>query len=101
MIPYGSPDEDSPTPHHAAHPRAERLRQVRAVTSDETVLAKVGRVTGRIGPGGVGEVMLPIRGGSEAFNAYALDPDEVIAVGSRIIVVEFEPPRTVRVQPYF
>jgi hypothetical protein len=68
--------------------------------SDNTVLAKVGRVTGRIAPGAVGEVMLPVRGGSEAFNAYSVDPTETIGVGSRVIVIEYEPPRTIRVQPY-
>jgi len=67
---------------------------------DDTVVGKVGRVTGRVAPGEVGEVMIPIRGGSEAFNAYALDPEDTIRVGARVLVVEFEPPRTVRVQPY-
>jgi hypothetical protein len=67
---------------------------------DDNVLAKIGRVTGRIAPGTVGEVMLPVRGGSEAFSAYAVEPEAVIAVGARVIVVEFEPPRTVSVQPY-
>jgi hypothetical protein len=71
-----------------------------AVPIDEAVLAKVGRVTGRIGPGVLGEVMIAIRGGSEAFNAFAIDPNETIPVGSRVLVVEFEPPRTVRVQRY-
>jgi len=69
------------------------------VDSDDNVLAKVGRVTGRIEPGSIGEVMLPIRGGSEAFTAYGVD-DAVIKVGTRVIVIDFEPPRTVRVQPY-
>ena len=67
--------------------------------TDDTVLAKVGRVTGRIEPGSIGEVMLPVRGGTEAFNAYGVD-DAVIKVGTRVIVIDFEPPRTVRVQPY-
>jgi len=77
------------------------LSEVTRVAADNTVLAKIGRVTGRIGPGDVGEVMLPIRGGSEAFNGYALDPADVIDVGTRVIVIEYEPPRTVRVQPYY
>ena len=33
----------------------------------------MGRVTGRIAPKELGEVMVPIRGGSEAFAAYAAD----------------------------
>jgi len=62
---------------------------------DHQMVGKVGRVTGRIGPGQVGEVMIPIRGGSEAFHAYASDADETMTAGSRIVVVEYYPPRTV------
>ena len=62
---------------------------------DHQMVGKVGRVTGAIGPGRVGEVMIPIRGGSEAFHAYASDADESMAPGSRIVVVEYYPPRTV------
>ena len=70
------------------------------MATDQIVLSKVGRVTGRVAPGLVGEVMIPIRGGSEAFNAFAIDPEAVIEVGARVIVIDFDPPRTVRVQPY-
>ena len=62
---------------------------------DHQMVGKVGRVTGTIGPGQVGEVMVPVRGGSEAFHAYASDADETMATGSRIVVVEYYPPRTV------
>ncbi|WP_279780249.1 hypothetical protein [Sphaerisporangium sp. TRM90804] len=54
-------------------------------------------MTGRIGPGLVGEVMVPIRGGVEAFYAHPSIPDEEILVGSIIVVVEYYPPRTVYV----
>ena len=64
---------------------------------DHQVIAKVGRVTGRIGPGLVGEVMVPIRGGSESFYAYAADAGETFECGARVVVVDHEPPRTVRV----
>jgi hypothetical protein len=67
---------------------------------DDSLLAKVGRVTGRIAPGAIGEVMLPVRGGSEAFSAYAVDTEAVIPVGARVVVIDYEAPRTVRVQPY-
>jgi len=60
---------------------------------------KIGRVTGRIGPGRLGEVMVPIRGGTEAFHAYASEGGESIAVGARVVVVEYMPPRTVVVTP--
>ena len=69
------------------------------VTTDQTVLAKTGRVTGRIAPGSIGEVVLPVRGGSEAFHAYAIEADQTIEPGVRVVVVEFEEPRTVRVSP--
>jgi hypothetical protein len=39
--------------------------------------------------------MIPIRGGSEAFYAYATDVSEVIPRGTRVVVIEHEPPRTV------
>jgi hypothetical protein len=68
--------------------------------ADHTVITKVGRVTGRIAPGQIGEVVIGVRGGSEAFNAYAIDPAEVIEVGTRVVVVEQDSARTVRVQPY-
>ena len=39
--------------------------------------------------------MVPVRGGTEAFHAYATDGDDEIQTGSRIVVVEYFPPRTV------
>ena len=59
------------------------------------MIGKMGRVTGTISPGRLGEVMVPVRGGSEAFHAYAADDDETILRGSRVVVVEYHPPRTV------
>jgi hypothetical protein len=59
------------------------------------MVGKIGRVTGKIGPGVIGEVMVPVRGGTEAFHAYASDGDDEILTGSRIVVVEYFPPRTV------
>ncbi|MEV6986666.1 hypothetical protein AB0M95_36160 [Sphaerisporangium sp. NPDC051017] len=61
------------------------------------MVGKQGRVTGRIGPGLVGEVLVPIRGGVEAFYAHPAVPDEEIPVGTIIVVVEYSPPRTVYV----
>jgi hypothetical protein len=48
----------------------------------------------------MGEVMLPVRGGTEAYYCYASDPKEAIAEGARVIVLEHEPPRTVIVSRY-
>ncbi len=61
------------------------------------MIGKTGRVTGRIGPGRVGEVMISIRGGSEAFYAHPHSHDETIEVGSLVVVTDFQPPRTVYV----
>ena len=63
--------------------------------ADHQMIGKMGRVTGTVAPGKLGEVMVEVRGGSEAFHAYAADNDETIPVGSRIVVVEYFPPRTV------
>jgi hypothetical protein len=64
------------------------------------VIGKVGRVVGSIEPGRMGEVMIPIRGGSEAYFAYADDADETLPRGTRIVVIEHEPPRTVIVSRF-
>jgi hypothetical protein len=61
------------------------------------LIGKEGRVTGRIGPGLVGEVMIPVRGGVEAFYAHPSDPRDEITVGTIVVVVEYHPPRTVYV----
>jgi hypothetical protein len=63
--------------------------------ADDRMIGKMGRVSGRIGPNRVGEVMVPIRGGTEHFHAYAAEDDEEIPPGERIVVVEYHPPRTV------
>jgi hypothetical protein len=63
--------------------------------ADQQMVGKIGRVTGRIGPGVIGEVMVPVRGGTEAFHAYAAEDDDTIPTGTRIVVVEYHPPRTV------
>jgi hypothetical protein len=63
--------------------------------ADQKVEGKLGRVTGRIGPDRLGEVMIPIRGGTEAFHAYAVDRADEIVIGSEVVVIEYHPPRTV------
>lgn len=57
-----------------------------------------GRVTGTVGPGLIGEVLLSVRGGTEAFYAYAADPEVSFPTGTQVLVVDFEPPRTVYVE---
>lgn len=62
------------------------------------MIGRQGRVTGRIAPGLVGEVMVEIRGGSEAFHAYAMIPGTEIVKGALVVVVEYQAPRTVYVE---
>ncbi len=62
---------------------------------DRSLTGKIGRVTGRIGPGTIGEVMLPVRGGTSAFHAHPFDKISVFAVGEHVLVIYFEPPQTV------
>jgi hypothetical protein len=68
------------------------VERLEAITDE--VVGKVGRVTGTVGPGRVGEIMLAVRGGSEHFHAHPCD-GKIISVGTRVVVVEYYPPRTV------
>ena len=63
------------------------------------MIGRTGRVTGRIAPGTVGEVTLQIRGGSDAFYAYASDPTVVIEKGVKVRVDDHQPPLVVFVSP--
>lgn len=61
------------------------------------MVGTIGRVTGTVAPGTIGEVILPVRGGTEAFHAYPADDSDTIRTGTRVIVAEFQAPRTVYV----
>jgi hypothetical protein len=63
------------------------------------VIGRTGRVTGRVAPGAVGEVTLQIRGGSEAFYAYASVTGDIIEKGVKVKVDDYQPPLTVFVSP--
>jgi membrane protein implicated in regulation of membrane protease activity len=65
------------------------------MVADHELIGKVGRVTGTIEPGKLGEVMIGIRGGSESYYAYASDPEERIEAGTRVVVLEHDAARTV------
>ena len=54
--------------------------------------------TGGIKPGRLGEVMVAIRGGVEAFLARDVDGGTIDPY-TEVVVVEYEPPRTVLVTP--
>jgi len=64
--------------------------------TDEDVTGMVGRISVPIPTDGAGEVILSIRGGSEAFTAYT-QGDEALDRNSRAVVVEQTGPRTVLV----
>jgi hypothetical protein len=62
----------------------------------ESLIGTIGRVTVSIPAHGPGEVLLPVRGGSEAFAAWS---DEPIPRHSRVIVVDALSARSVLVTP--
>ena len=67
-----------------------------AQDQQESLLGKVGRLTVSIPINGPGEVLLPVRGRSEAFAAWS---DESIPRHSRVVVVERLSARSVLVTP--
>jgi hypothetical protein len=60
------------------------------------LIGEVGYVTVPIPAGGLGEVILPVRGGTEAFAAWS---DEAIAKHVRVVVVDERSARSVTVTP--
>ncbi len=58
----------------------------------------IGRVTVPIPDDGPGEVILQIRGGTEAFTAFS--DDGPIAKGTQVVVVECPSARSVVVKPF-
>jgi hypothetical protein len=67
-----------------------------AVGAEESLLGKIGRVTVSIPANGPGEVLLPVRGGTEAFAAWS---DEPIMRHRRVVVVDSISARSVFVTP--
>lgn len=63
---------------------------------DQELVGTIGLVTLSIPSDRPGEVVLPVRGGSEAFSALC---DEPVAKNSRVVVVECLSGRTVLVTP--
>jgi hypothetical protein len=61
------------------------------------IVGVIGRVTVPIPPDGPGEVLLPVRGGTEAFAAWS---DEPIEKHARVLVVECTSARSVIVTPF-
>ncbi|MGW0706389.1 hypothetical protein ACWD4G_10565 [Streptomyces sp. NPDC002643] len=68
------------------------------MTMDEaSMVGLMGRVTGAVGPGLVGEVIIRVRGGAEHFLAYPATAKDRIEPGTLVMVMEYLPPRTVYV----
>ena len=63
---------------------------------DQRLVGTIGHVSVPITPTRPGEVVLPVRGGTEAFAAFS---DEAIAKHSRIVVIECRSARSVTVTP--
>ncbi len=66
------------------------------MSASDSPIGCIGRVTssGAIRPGRLGEVMIAIRGGVEAFLARDADGG-AIEPYEEIVVIDYEPPRTV------
>ncbi|MGI5460139.1 hypothetical protein ACQEWB_44665 [Streptomyces sp. CA-249302] len=64
---------------------------------DASMVGLMGRVTGTVGPGLVGEVIVRVRGGAEHFLAYRAGGTDRIERGTVVMVVEYQAPRTVYV----
>ena len=64
--------------------------------AEESLLGKIGRVTVSIPADGPGEVLLTVRGGTEAFAAWS---DEPIMRHRRVVVVDSISARSVFVIP--
>ncbi|MDQ6784494.1 MAG: hypothetical protein M3063_13855 [Actinomycetota bacterium] len=63
----------------------------------ESVVGAVGHLTVPIPEGGAGEVMVAIRGGAEAYAAWADGP---IAKHTQVLVISQTAPRSVIVTPF-
>ena len=63
--------------------------------ANNDMIGKIGRVTGRIGPGETGEVMIAVRGGTSAFHAHPADGVTTFPIGDKVLVVDFRSPQTV------
>ncbi|TWF73537.1 hypothetical protein [Kitasatospora viridis] len=65
--------------------------------ADQSPVGAVGRITVSIPADGPGEVLVPVRGGSEAFAAWA---DRPIPRHTMVMVVEHTSARSVVVVPF-
>ena len=67
------------------------------MSETSNLVGKIGRVTGEVKPGHIGEVTLHLGGGTQAFHAQPDTGQETFPVGTRVVVVDYQPPNTVYV----
>jgi hypothetical protein len=67
------------------------------MTAEESVVGSLGVVTVSIAKNRPGEILVNVRGGSEAFAAWA---DEPLSRHTQVVVVEQLSARSVRVAPF-
>ena len=65
---------------------------------EQSPVGRTGLVTTTIPAHGMGEVRVAIGGGTSSYGAYGADRDVPIPSGTRVMVVELFPPRTVVVE---
>lgn len=63
--------------------------------NEQNPQGKIGQVSGAIGPNTLGEVIISIRGGSEAFLARAENNNQEFKPGERVLILEYHAPRNV------
>jgi hypothetical protein len=95
LILYGE-DSTKPQPSHRRAEAKLKSRVVSDMEASATLVGQVGFVSLAIPAGKPGEVILPVRGGTEAFAAWS---DEPISKHTRVVVVEDRSGRSVTVSP--
>ena len=65
--------------------------------ADHQLIGKIGRLSGGIDPGEMGEVMVPVRGGTEAYLAWSEQP---LARGKTVLVYATRGGRTLDVMEW-
>jgi hypothetical protein len=77
--------------------RSQPERSEEPSDAEHSVIGALGRVTVPIPADGPGEVLLPVRGGTEAFAAWS---DQPIDKHTRVLVIEITSARSVIVTPF-
>lgn len=67
----------------------------------EDIVGRKGRVTADILPGGLGEIVVEVRGGTERFHARAADASLRIPKYTAVLVTGSLTGRTVEVTPFY